>query len=89
MYEKPKAWKDWAILLTAWATAIAVFLKAAFDWEIEQFIGPAVTIIMLTAFLLWNLYGIFKNNNVTKEAKAKEIVAESQPEEVERIKRHL
>jgi hypothetical protein len=67
-YQKPNTWKDWGILLTAWATAIAVFLKAAFGWSLEGLVGPFVSALLLTFFFSWNVWGIWKNTYVSKKA---------------------
>lgn len=75
MYEKPKTWADWTKLLTAWAAAIVVF-AAAFGLDLNKYVGPAVTVIMLTVFLGWNLYGIWANTYVSKKAKEQKKVLE-------------
>jgi len=68
MYTKPQTWKDCGILLSAWGSAVAIFLTAVFGWDLEKYVGPFVAAIMMTAFLAWNLWGIWKNTYVSKQA---------------------
>jgi hypothetical protein len=68
-FNKPSSWKDWLLLLTAWGAGLGIFIKAAFGFDIDPFVAPGATFVLITIFIAWNLYGVYKNTFVTPKGK--------------------
>ncbi|WP_416729190.1 hypothetical protein [Fictibacillus sp. JL2B1089] len=67
MFKKPETWKDWSLLLSAWATGLVLYGKAAWGFDLTPYVD--VNFIMLTLFMFWTLYGVWKNTFVSPKGK--------------------
>jgi hypothetical protein len=73
MFKNPETWKDWSVLLSAWAAALIIYVKAAFNVDITPYVN--VDFILLTIFVFWTIFGVWKNTYVSTKAKhEKEII---------------
>lgn len=68
MYEQPKTWKDWGILLTAWLSILALGLKATFNVDITPYVGDIVSFVLLSIFVAVSAWGVWKNTYVSRKA---------------------
>lgn len=69
MYEQPKTWKDWAILLTGWLSLLGLGIKGIFDVNIVPFAGDIANFVLLSIFIVVNALAVWKNTYVSKKAK--------------------
>jgi hypothetical protein len=73
MFKKPESWKDWSLLLSAWGAGLIMYAKAAFGIDLTPFVN--VDFMLLTVFVFWTAYGVWKNTYVSPRAKQqKEII---------------
>jgi hypothetical protein len=68
MYEEPKTWKDWAILLSGWLSLLALGIKAVFNVDITPFAGDIANFVILSIFIVVNAWTVWKNTHVSKKA---------------------
>lgn len=78
MYEQPKTWKDWAILLSGWLSLLALGLKAVFSVDITPFASEIANFILLTIFIAVNAWTVWKNTYASKKAKQQKKVLQAQ-----------
>lgn len=71
MYEQPKTWKDWAILLSGWLSLFALGLKATFNVDITPFANDIANFILLSIFIGVNAWTVWKNTYASKKAQLK------------------
>ncbi|WP_394136866.1 hypothetical protein [Cytobacillus oceanisediminis] len=68
MYEQPKTWKDWAILLSGWLSLFALGLEAVLNVDITPFANDIANFIMMTIFINVNAWTVWKNTHVSRKA---------------------
>jgi hypothetical protein len=68
MYEQPKTWKDWAILLSGWLSLFALGLESVLNVDITPFANDIANFIMLTIFITVNAWTVWKNTHVSRKA---------------------
>ncbi|MBT2661960.1 phage holin [Bacillus sp. ISL-45] len=68
MYEQPKTWKDWAILLSGWLSLLALGLKGIFNVDITPFAGDIANFVILSIFIGVNAWSVWKNTYVSRNA---------------------
>ncbi|MGY6210010.1 hypothetical protein LIS77_07890 [Cytobacillus firmus] len=78
MYEQPKTWKDWAILLSGWLSLFALGLKAVFSVDITPFASEIANFILLTIFIAVNAWTVWKNTYASKKAKQQKKALQAQ-----------
>ncbi|MGD7021790.1 phage holin [Rossellomorea vietnamensis] len=69
MFNKPKSWKDWGVLLTAWLSILALGLNGMFQVDITPFVGDIANFFLLTIFIAVSAWGVWKNTFVSPKAK--------------------
>ena len=77
MYEQPKTWKDWGVLLTAWLSILALGLKAIFNVDITPYVGDIISFFLLTIFIAVSSFGVWKNTYVSKKAQVQKEVLQA------------
>jgi hypothetical protein len=78
MYEQPKTWKDWAILLTGWLSLLGLGIKGVFGVDIIPFAGDIANFILLSIFIAVNAWAVWKNTFASKKAKLQKKALQSQ-----------
>jgi hypothetical protein len=79
MFKKPETWNDWSLLLSAWAALAITYGKAAFGFEITPYVNVDFT--LLTMFVFWTAYGVWRNTYVSKKAKKEKEILEAHKSE--------
>jgi hypothetical protein len=67
MFKKPSTWQDWSILLSAWGAMLVLYVKGAYGVDLTPFIN--VDFGLMTLFLFWAAYGVWKNTFVSPKGK--------------------
>lgn len=78
MYEQPKTWKDWAILLSGWLSLFALGLNGIFNVDITPFASDIANFIILTIFIGVNAWSVWKNTYVSKKAQLQKKALQAQ-----------
>ncbi|RSD21087.1 phage holin [Mesobacillus subterraneus] len=78
MYEQPKTWKDWAILLSGWLSLLALGLKGIFGVDITPFASDIANFIILSIFMAVNAWSVWKNTYVSHKAKLQKKALQAQ-----------
>lgn len=78
MYEQPKTWKDWAILLTGWLSLLGLGIKGIFEVDIIPFAGDIANFVLLTIFIAVNAWTVWKNTHVSKKAQLQKKALQAQ-----------
>lgn len=78
MYEQPKTWQDWAILLSGWLSLFALGLKGIFGVDITPFAGDIANFIILTIFMAVSAWAVWKNTYVSRKAQLQKKALQSQ-----------
>ncbi len=68
MFNQPKTWKDWSILLTSWLSILLLGVKSIFGVDYVPFAGDIVDFVLLTIFIVVSGWGVWKNTYVSKKA---------------------
>lgn len=75
MFNKPSTWKDWSLLLSAWAAALILYVKGAWGIDLTPYVD--VDFVLLTLFMFWTIYGVWKNTFVSAKAKREKDIIEA------------
>lgn len=78
MFEQPKTWKDWAILLSGWLSLLAIGLKAVFEVDITPFANDIASFIILSIFIAVNAWTVWKNTYASKKAQLQKKTLQAQ-----------
>jgi hypothetical protein len=75
MFKKPQNWNDWSLLLSAWAALSITYAKAAFKIDITPYVNVDFT--LLTVFVFWTAYGVWRNTYVSNKAQQEKEIIEA------------
>jgi preprotein translocase subunit SecF len=78
MYQQPKTWKDWAILLSGWLSLVALGMKGLFDFDITPFAGDIADFVFLSIFIAVNAWTVWKNTYASKKARLQKKALQAQ-----------
>lgn len=78
MYEQPKTWKDWAILLSGWLSLFALGLNGIFNVDITPFASDIANFVILTIFIGVNAWSVWKNTYVSPKAQLQKKALQAQ-----------
>jgi hypothetical protein len=78
MYEQPKTWKDWAILLSGWLSLFALGLKGIFNVDITPFTSDIANFFILSIFIGVNGWTVWKNTYVSPNAQLQKKALQAQ-----------
>lgn len=67
MYKKPSTWQDWSLLLSAWVAILILYVKNAWGIDLTPYIN--VDFVLMTLFMFWAVYGVWKNTFVSPKGK--------------------
>ncbi|UOE54911.1 SPP1 phage holin family protein [Cytobacillus oceanisediminis] len=78
MYEQPKTWKDWAILLSGWLSLFALGLNGISNVDITPFANDIANFVILSIFIAVNAWTVWKNTYTSKKAQLQKKALQAQ-----------